>query len=150
MLSYTACVSSATLSSQEIVADLHSNVVDMAREISYYVDPENVLPSVQCCHHLNPTEVKRIFEVLGGQAQLQEHKPQNYCFAVLPANNQRQSVLFDYTGTFRPSPDDEVCPLRAQEEDRFHTPPSTPTTEVPRMLAQVRTVVYQGILFMYT
>ena len=134
-----SCVSSATLSPQEIVADLHSNVVDMAREISHYVDPENVLPSVQCCHHLTPPEVKRVVEVLGGQGQLREYKPQNYCFAVLPSDNQKQSVLFDYTGTFRPSPDDEVCPLHGQEEEGFHTPPSTPNTEVPRMLTPVRT-----------
>ena len=127
------------------MADLHSNVVDMAREISHYIDPKNVLPSVQCCHHLTPPEVKRVVEVLSGQEQLREHKPQNYCFAVLPAINQRQSVLLDYTGTFRPSPDDEVRPLHMQEEDGLHTPPITPTTELPWMLTQVRTVAYRHI-----
>ena len=126
------------LSSQENVTDFHSNVVDLAREISHYVDPENVLPSVQHFHHLTPPEVERIVEVLGGQEQLQEHKPQNYCFAVLPANNQMKSVLFVYTGTFRPCPDGQVCPSRTQEEDGFHTPPSSPTTEVPRMFSPVR------------
>ena len=114
---------------QENVADLHSNVVDLAREISHYVDPENVLPSVRCCHQLNSHEVKRVVEILGSQNQLQEHKPQNYLFAVLPANNHMHSVLFDYTGTFRPSPEDqEVCQLpMPEEEDRFATPPTTLT-----------------------
>ena len=119
---------------QENVADLHSNVVDFAREISHYVDPENVLPSVRCCHQLNPLEVQRVIEILGSQNQLQEHKPQNYLFAVLPADNQMHSVLFDCTGTFRPSPDDqEVCPLpMPEEEERFATLPTT-LTEVPQM-----------------
>jgi len=130
------------LSSQENGTDLHSNVVDLAREISHFVDPENVLPSVHCCHQLTLPEVERVVEVLGGQEQLQEHKPQNYCFAILPADNQMQSVLFDYTGTFRLRPDDQVCPLRVQEEEPYHTPPSTPPTEVPPMLPQVRTVAY--------
>ena len=131
------------------MTDFHSNVVDLAREISHYVDPENVLPSVRCCHQLTPPEVKRVVEVLGGQEQLQEHKPQNYCFAILPADNQMQSVLFDYTGTFRPCPDNQVCPLHAQEEDGFHTPPSTPTNEVPRMLPPVQTVAHLCIVFIY-
>ena len=128
------------LSSQQNETDFHSNVVDLAREISHYIDPENVLPSARCCYQLTPREVTRVVEVLGGQEQLQEHKPQNYCFAVLPADNHMQSVLFDYTGTFRPCPDDQVCPLRVQEEEPYHTPPSTPPTEAPPMLPQVRTV----------
>ena len=125
---------SVLLSTQDDVTCLHSNVVDLAREISHYVDPENVLPSVRCCHQLNPLEVKRVIEILGSQNQLQEHKPQNYLFAVLPADNHMHSVLFDYTGTIRPSPDDqETCPLPiTEEEDSFDTPPTTPT-EVPQM-----------------
>jgi len=129
------------LSSQENVTDLHSNVMELATEISHYVDPENVLPFVQRCHHLTPPKVERIIEVLGGQEQLQEHKLQNYCFAVLPADNQMQSVLFDYTGTFRPCPDGQVCASHTQEEDGFNTPPSSPTTEVPRMVPPVRIYV---------
>ena len=125
---------SVLLSTQDDVTCLHSNVVDLAREISHYVDPENVLPSVRCCHQLNPLEVKRVIEVLGSQNQLQEHKPQNYLIAVLPADNHMHSVLFDYTGTFRPSPDDqETCPLPiTEEEEHFATPPTT-LTEVPQM-----------------
>ena len=125
---------SVLLSFQENVADLHSNVVDLAREISHYVDPENVLPSVRCCHQLNSHEVKRVVEILGSQNQLQEHKPQNYLFAVLPADNHMHSVLFDYTGTFRPSPEDrEVCQLpMPEEEETFGTPPST-LTEIPHL-----------------
>jgi len=113
--------------------------MDLATELSHYVDPENVLPSVQRCHHLTPPEVERIVEVLGGQEQLQEHKPQNYCFAVLPADNHMQSVLFDYTGTFRHCLDGQVCPSHTQEEERFQTPPSTPPTEVS-LIPQVRMV----------
>ena len=122
---------SVLLFSQDDVTGLHSNVVDLAREISNYVDPENVLSSVRCCHQLNPLEVKRVIEVLGSQNQLQE---QNYLFVVLPADNHMHSVLFDYTGTFQPSPDDQgVCPLpTTEEEDSFDTPPTTPT-EVPQM-----------------
>ena len=121
------------LPSQDDVTGLHSNVVDLAREISNYVDPENV-QSVRCCHQLNPLEVKRVIDILGSQSQLQEHKPQNYLFAGFPADNQMHSVLFDYTGTFQPSPDDqEVCPLpMPEEEEHFVTPPTTPT-EVPQM-----------------
>ena len=125
---------SVLLSFQENVAGLHSNIVDLAREISHYVDPENVLPSVRCCHQLNSHEVKRVVEILGSQNQLQEHKPQNYLFAVLPADNHMHSVLFDYTGTFRPSPEDqEVCQLpMPEEEETFDTPPST-LTEIPHL-----------------
>ena len=61
------------------------------------------------------------------------------------------SVLFDYTGTFRPSPDNqETCPLPiVEEEEHFDTPPTTPT-EVPPMNPLVGAVHVQLTSYIVT
>ena len=114
---------------QERTCPLHSNVIEMAEEISWWVDPENIMPHGNRYHHLEPFEAQHAIEALGGERLLQQHKPQTYLFAVLPSNNIMHSVLFDYTGRLRhPEDPTEICPLpdrQEREDGDFETAPSS-------------------------
>lgn len=80
--------------------DLPSNVIDLAREISHFVDPENIIPQGKITREISPDEFHHMVQTIGSPAMLGAQKPQSFLFAVLPASNRMRSTLFDYTGCF--------------------------------------------------
>ena len=80
--------------------DLPSNVIDLAREISHFVDPENIIPEGKLTRELSPNELLHVMQAIGSPALLGAQKPSSFLFAVLPATNKMSSTLLDYTGCF--------------------------------------------------
>ena len=106
--------------------DLPSNVIDLAREISHFVDPEDIIPQGKLTREISPDEFHHVMQAFGSPAMLGAQKPQSFLFAVLPANNKMRSTLFDYTGCFGEIEQEQPESLPYQTPDGGSPEPSMP------------------------
>ena len=104
--------------------DLPSNVIDLAREISHFVDPENIIPQGKLTRELSPNELCHVTQAIGSPALLGAQKPPSFLFAVLPATNKMRSTLFDYTGCFGGTGEEQPTSLP------YQTPEGSPQSSM--------------------
>ena len=114
--------------------DLPSNVIDLAREISHFVDPENIIPQGKLTREISPDEFHHVMQAFGSPVMLGAQKPQSFLFAVLPANNKMRSTLFDYTGCFGEIEEEQPGSLPYRTPDGGS--PELSVHEAPRSLGE--------------
>ena len=78
-----------------------SSIAPIASCLAKYINHEPIAAELETPHPLAPNDVQDAFRVLAtGSAVSSPAKPHSYVFAIFPAANVSQSLLFDFTGTY--------------------------------------------------